>query len=92
MVLLFVDETWQTVGGQRVAALGAVAIRQAHYNDFCRRVYGIRRDVLGATELHEAELKGAKCFANRAFRARAEGDSRLLDAADKVFDALEAFD
>jgi hypothetical protein len=92
-VFFFIDETWQEIGGHRVAALGAVAIRQAHYNAFCRRIYTIKKDVLGAQELHEAELKGAKCFANRAFRARQARDgSRLLDAVDATFDAMAAFE
>jgi hypothetical protein len=91
-VLLFVDETWQTIGGRPVAALGAVALQQAHYNDFCRRIYSLKRDMLGVRQLNEGELKGAKCFAARAFRARSEGESRLLDAAEAVFDTLDAFE
>jgi|GEM_PF-3426811 len=90
----FIDETWQTIGDRPVAALGAVAIRQAHYNGFCRRIYTIKKEILGVHELHEAELKGAKCFAKRSFRARRDvhASSRLLDAADQVFEALAAFE
>jgi hypothetical protein len=35
-VLFFIDETWQEIGGQEVAALGGVAIPQHGYNAFCR--------------------------------------------------------
>lgn len=38
-----------------------------------------------------AELKGKKCFANRSFRARAAGRSKLLDAAEEVFDTLDKY-
>jgi hypothetical protein len=88
-VLFFIDETWQDIGGQQVAALGAVAIPQTAYNRFCREVFALKQRILGAKELSDAELKGAKCFANRTFRAR-EGDtgSKLLIAADAMFDAL----
>jgi hypothetical protein len=89
-VLFFVDETWQDIGGRPVAALGAVALSQDHYNRFCRKIYTIKKEILGVQELHEAELKGAKCFANRSFRARLDDRSKLLDAADRVFDALAA--
>ncbi|HEY2202775.1 MAG TPA: DUF3800 domain-containing protein [Solirubrobacteraceae bacterium] len=89
-MLFFIDETWQTVGGRQVAALGAVGMRQASYNRFCREVFAIKQNVLGAEELSDAELKGAKCFAKRAFRAReGEKGSKLLVAADGMLDALE---
>lgn len=88
-LLFFIDETWQEIAGQQVAALGAVAIPQASYNRFCREVFAIKQNVLGARELSDAELKGAKCFANRTFRAReADTGSKLLIAADAMFDAL----
>ena len=88
-MLFFIDETWQEIGGQQVAALGAVAIPQTAYNRFCREVFAIKQRILGAEELSDAELKGAKCFANRAFRAReGETGSKLLIAADAMFDAL----
>lgn len=91
-MLFFIDETWQEIDGTPVAALGAVAIRQASYNPFCREVFAMKRNVLGATELREAELKGAKCFARRSFRARdGESGSKLLKAADEVFDALDKY-
>lgn len=75
-VLFFIDETWQEIGGEQVAALGAVAIKQGSYNAFCREVFAIKKNVLGATELGDSELKGAKCFAKRTFRRREEKGSR----------------
>jgi hypothetical protein len=92
-VLFFIDETWQELGGQQVGALGAVAIPQAGYNRFCREVFAIKQKILGAEELSDAELKGAKCFANRAFRAReTDAGSKLLIAAEAMFDALRKHD
>lgn len=90
-MLFFVDETWQEIEGHSVAALGGVAIRQSSYNAFCREVFAMKKNLLGAVELRDAELKGKKCFANRAFRRRAERRSRLLDAADELFDILEKY-
>lgn len=91
-MLFFIDETWQEIGGREVAGLGAVAIRQSSYNAFCREVFAMKRNILGATELREAELKGARCFAKRAFRARAQGErSKLLDVADEMFDSLDKY-
>jgi len=91
-MLFFIDETWQEIAGHQVAALGGVAIRQKSYNGFCREVFAMKKNVLGAVELRDAELKGKKCFANRAFRRRAEDRSKLLDAADELFDILEKYD
>ena len=46
--------------------------------------------MLGAVELRDAELKGKKCFAKRAFRKRDEGTrSKLIEAADCLFDLLK---
>jgi len=91
-MLFFIDETWQEIAGHEVAALGGVAIRQTSYNAFCREVFAMKKHVLGAVELRDAELKGKKCFANRAFRKRAAGTrSKLLDAADEVFDILAKY-
>jgi hypothetical protein len=64
-VLFFIDETWQELGGQQVGALGAVALPQAGYNRLCREVFATKQKILDAKELSDAELKGAKCFANR---------------------------
>jgi hypothetical protein len=91
-MLFFIDETWQELAGHQIAALGCVAIRQKSYNPFCREVFAIKKNVLGATELRDAELKGKKCFAKRTFRTR-EGSqrSKLLDAAAEVFDTLEKY-
>ena len=63
-MLFFVDETWQTLsGGQQVGALGAVALPQGSYNDFCSAVYRIKKEMLGASELWDSEIKGTRCFA-----------------------------
>jgi hypothetical protein len=91
-MLFFIDETWQQFGGQQVAALGGVAIRQKSYNPFCRKVFAIKKNLLGAVELRDAELKGKKCFGTRTFRRRSAGTrSRLLDAADELFDTLDQY-
>lgn len=88
-LLFFIDETWQEIEGRNVAALGGVAISQRGYNAFCREVFALKRDVLGAVELRDAELKGKKCFANRVFRRQREGHrTRLLEAADGLFGLL----
>jgi hypothetical protein len=57
-VLFFIDETWQTIAGRRVGALGAVAIPQDQYNGFCASMYAIKKKELGASELMHAEIKG----------------------------------
>lgn len=89
-MLFFIDETWQEIDGQEVAALGGVAIPQRGYNAFCREVFALKRDLLGAVELRDAELKGKKCFAKRAFRKRDEGHrSKLIEAGDALFDLLK---
>jgi hypothetical protein len=89
-LLFFIDETWQDIEGQRVAALGGVAIAQRGYNAFCREVFGLKRELLGAVELRDAELKGKSCFANRTFRRQREGRrTKLLEAADQLFDLLK---
>jgi hypothetical protein len=88
-VLFFIDETWQEIEGRSVAALGGVAIPQRGYNAFCREAFALKKNLLGAVELRDAELKGKKCFANRAFRTRREGrQSKLLDAAEGLLDLL----
>jgi len=89
-LLFFIDETWQEIEGQKVAALGGVAIKHRGYNAFCREVFALKKRLLGAVELRDAELKAKKCFANRAFRTRSEGrQSKLLDAAEGLFGLLE---
>lgn len=90
-MLFFIDETWQEIGGQAVAALGAISMPTDAYNGFCKEVFAMKKNRLGAIELRDAELKGAKCFAKRSFRARAEGESKLLDIADELFSALEKY-
>jgi hypothetical protein len=89
-LLFFIDETWQEIEDQDVAALGGVAIAQRGYNAFCREVFALKRDLLGAVELRDAELKGKNCFANRTFRTLREGRrSKLLEAAEGLFDLLK---
>ncbi len=89
-MLFFVDESWQTIAGREIGALGGVAIPERRYNAFCREVFACKRDVLGAQELSDSELRGNSCFAKSAFRRRdAKGRSRLLDAAERTFRAIE---
>jgi hypothetical protein len=89
-MLIFVDETWQEVGGQNVGALGAIAIPQKLYNDFCRDVYKIKTKVLGASEFTDSEIKGQTCFSKAAFKREAlHGDSYWLEAAHQLFVALK---
>lgn len=89
-MLFFIDESWQTVGGREVGALGGVVIPEPRYNNFCREVFAFKRDILGAEELIDAELKGNSCFAKSAFRKRnATGHSRLLEGAEKMFGAVK---
>jgi uncharacterized protein DUF3800 len=91
-MLFFVDETWQTIAGQRVGALGAVAIPAANYNAFCREVFMWKGRVLGARELSDAEIKGSTMFAKSAFRALEHtGRSKMLEAADEMFHTLEKY-
>ena len=88
-MLFFIDETWQTVGGQRVGALGAVAIPHDAYNGYCSAVYRMKKDILGADELMHSEIKGQRCFARAAFRHREhQGSSEMLDAAEELLEIL----
>jgi hypothetical protein len=88
-VLFFIDETWQTINGSKIGALGAVAIPQDRYNAFCSAIYGMKSKVLGANELMHSELKGQSCFAKAAFkRHELHGDSHWLKAADRFFEIL----
>jgi hypothetical protein len=66
-MLFFIDESWQNIGGQEIGALGGVGIPEPLYNHFCRQVFAIKRDVLGAKELNDRELRGTSCFAKSAF-------------------------
>lgn len=88
-MLFFVDETWQNIGDHRVGALGCVAIPASRYNAFCREVFAIKTNLLGATEFTDSELKGQTVFSKAAFRRQeAHGDSYWLTAANQFFDAL----
>lgn len=92
-MLLFVDETWQTVGTHSVGALGAVAIPTKRYNAFAREVFALKGNVLGARELTDSEIKGQTCFAKAAFkRQQLHGDSYWLQAANELFDALRKYE
>jgi hypothetical protein len=89
-MLFFIDESWQEIGGRMIGALGGVAIPEPLYNRFCREVFGIKRDVLGAEELIDCELHGNSCFAKSAFRKKeTTGYSSLLHAAEKTLRAIE---
>jgi hypothetical protein len=91
-VLYFVDETWQEINGKDVGALAAVAIPRARYNAFCREIWQIKHNVLGADELSDSEIKGTNCFAKAAFRRlETQGHSTLLQAAEETFAAIEKY-
>lgn len=92
-MLFFIDETWQTTAdGERIGALGAMALPQESYNDFCSAVFALKRELLGATELSHSEIKGARCFAKAAFkREQLHGDSHWLAVADRMFEKLATF-
>jgi hypothetical protein len=89
-VLFFIDESWQKISGERVGALGAVAIEQSKYNQFCREFFRLKRDVLGATELNHSEIRGQHAFTKAVFRRQElHGDSHWLKAVDGMFNLLE---
>lgn len=91
-MLWFIDETWQNIGPHRVGALGAVAIRSAAYNGFCREIYAIKAKVLGSTELTDDEFHAQYCFAKAAFKREAlHGDSYWIKASDEFFVALNKY-
>jgi len=90
-VLFFIDETWQVIGGQAVAALGAVAIPRSSYNAFCREVWQIKQNVLGAKRLDDCEIKGKDCFARSAFRKQEGGHSKLLQCAEETLTAVRKY-
>lgn len=91
-MLFFIDETWQEIGGHNVGALGAIAVPRTRYNAFCRKVWAIKQNVLGAIELSDCEIKSNSCFAKSAFRRRAKtGHSKLLQAADEVLAAVPKY-
>lgn len=90
-MFFFIDESWQNINGIRVGALGAVVIPVTQYNTFCSRVYRLKREVLGATELVESELKGQHMFSKASFKRDAlHGDSHWLHAADRLFTVMES--
>jgi hypothetical protein len=91
-LLFFVDETWQTVTGTRVGALGGIALRHDQYNGFCAAFYRMKKETLGASELTHSEVKGTHCFSKSAFKAAAmTGSSYWLETADKLLGLLAAF-
>jgi hypothetical protein len=88
-VLFFIDESWQTIGEHDVGCLGAVAIPLANYNAYCRQVFALKRDVLGAVELSDSEIRGQHAFAKAAFKREAiHSDSHWLKAIRALFRAL----
>ena len=92
-MLFFVDESWQTVGGTDVGALGAVAIPIVNYNRFCSGLFRIKRDILGAGELTDSEIKGTHLFSKASFKHHGlYGDSHWIPVADRLFDLLRSVD
>jgi hypothetical protein len=91
-VLFFIDETWQTINGRPVGALGAIGIPRRQYNAFCREIFAIKQNVLGAKELSDGEIKGTNSFAKSAFHKReGTGSSRLLQAAEETLAAIPKY-
>jgi len=91
-VLIFVDDSTQTVRGKQAMAIGCVVLPTADYNTFCRAVYRIKQDELGAQQLTDKELKGNSNFAKAAFvRRDAEGSAPHLRAVDRMLGLLEDF-
>src|SRR5271165_3362674 len=91
-MLFFVDETWQTIAGKRVGALGAIAIPQDQYNPFCAAFYRMKKDILGADELTKSEVKGTHCFSKSSFKAATmTGSSYWLETADRLLTLLAVF-
>ncbi len=91
-MLFFVDETWQKIGDRDVGALAAVGIPRRRYNAFCREIWQIKKNVLGASELNECEIKGTNCFAKSAFhKRRGTGHSTLLQAAEETLAAVPKY-
>jgi hypothetical protein len=91
-LLFFIDETWQRIGDKDVGALAAVGIPLACYNAFCREIWQIKKNVLGARELNECEIKGTNCFAKSAFHKRqGTGHSKLLQAAEETLAAIPKY-
>lgn len=90
-MLFFVDESFQTVGGRKVGALGAVALPDDRYNHFCGWVFKTKRDTLGASELLDCELKGNNCFSKAAFthQSQASTASALLTSVESVLGGLK---
>jgi hypothetical protein len=85
-VLFFIDESWQTVGGQKVGSFGAVAIAEERYNNFCAACIAMKQDVLGAEELMQSEIKGQNCFSRASFKRR-----RLHDGSEMLERCRAAF-
>jgi hypothetical protein len=91
-LLFFIDETWQTIAGKRVGALGAIAISQDQYNPFCAAFYRMKKDILGADELTKSEVKGTHCFSKSSFKAAAmTGSSYWLETADRLLALLALY-
>lgn len=88
-VFFFVDESWQTIAGRKVGALGGVAVAKDVYNNFCAEVFSFKRSLLGASELHEKEFKAVKALNKGRFKKQAlGGSSAWIDAVDHMFEAL----
>lgn len=72
--------------------MAAIAIPRMKYNAFCREVWAIKQNVLGADQLSDCEIKGNSCFARSAFRAREHtGHSTLLQAAEETLSAIPKY-
>jgi len=91
-MLVFIDESWQSIHGIKVAALGAVAIRSSVYNRLSTAFFAMKQRLLEAEELSDKEIKGNINLSPAAFRRRTEaGSSHRLDAVDETFAILKSF-
>lgn len=82
------DESFQTVGGAKVGALGAIGIPAERYNHFCGVVHAVKRDVYGTFELTDHEMKGNGTFAKSLFRLPAEVEAKALAVAERATETL----
>jgi hypothetical protein len=92
IVFVFIDESWQSINGTQVAALGGVAIPSGAYNRLCARFFSMKHKVLGATELSDKEIKANINLAPAGFRRQAaQGSSKRLEAAMQTLEMVGTY-
>lgn len=91
-MLIFIDESWQTISGATVATLGAVAVPTASYDRLCTQFFAMKHRVLGAQELADKEIKAGVNLTRAQFkRLTASGRSAKLEAVMQTFAIFERF-